>query len=243
MGAGNDGASAEGARGLHLAVGYQQAHPRGAGVGSPRPQGRQEVESMRRWRFGADHNHELYSTYVHMIYRCYVPTYSEWGNYGARGIRVCPEWMPDEEGSGQGWQNFLRDMGPRPKGHFRKKRGRRKPRWTLERKDNDGDYSRENCIWSTTSAQQRNRRHWRWGEGLRVIRGAKDLRPSPFSGRFFSSALQVKWWDGAHWVFTVLCNPHLSKLRQSRIVELTGMSFPASFCRQCGDGEGERSVL
>jgi hypothetical protein len=186
----------------------------------------------------------LYNVYTMMIHRCYAPSNPNYPNYGLRGIRVCPEWMPDDEGSGRGFWQFVKDMGPRPDGHFRKRHGRRKPRWTLERKDNDGDYSPHNCIWSTTSAQQRNRRNWRWGEGLKIISGAKDVRPSPFArNRFTASSFQVKWWDGAHWVFTVLCNSHLSKLRQYRIVELTGVSFPAAYCRMCRDGEGDESTV
>jgi hypothetical protein len=77
-----------------------------------------------------------YSSWVNMIRRCtHVddPRYPEWGG---RGITVCERWLE--------YPNFLADMGERP------------PGMTLERKDNDGPYCRENCIWATPHQQQMN---------------------------------------------------------------------------------------
>lgn len=52
---------------------------------------------------------------------------------------MCDRWLNN-------YYNFLEDMGRRPSNK------------TLDRRDNDGDYTPENCKWSTWSEQQRNKR-------------------------------------------------------------------------------------
>lgn len=55
-------------------------------------------------------------------------------NYALRGISVDESWAVVGR---EGYDNFLRDMGQRPsKAH------------TIERKDVDGNYCKENCIWT-----------------------------------------------------------------------------------------------
>jgi len=74
-----------------------------------------------------------------MMQRCYNPKYTQWLDYGGRGIKVCRRWHR--------YENFLADMGKRPKNK------------TLDRfPDNDRGYRLGNCRWATRKQQQRNRR-------------------------------------------------------------------------------------
>lgn len=98
--------------------------------------------------------------------RCSLPSQASFKNYGGRGICVDSRWHGAE-----GFQNFLRDMGPPPEGG------------TLELVNNDGPYSPENCRWATREEQARNKRNNRMitanGQTLAMAQWAKLLGCSP----------------------------------------------------------------
>lgn len=86
----------------------------------------------------------LYYIHKHMINRCTNSNYSNYKDYGGRGISVCDEWLDKEKGFEafmvwslkNGYDNSL----------------------TLDRIDVNGNYVPDNCRWTDTKTQARNQR-------------------------------------------------------------------------------------
>ena len=81
---------------------------------------------------------KTYNAWKVMRQRCRDANATGHERYVDRGICVCERWHD--------YSNFLADMGPRP---F--------PGASIDRVNNDGPYSPENCRWSTPSQQARNK--------------------------------------------------------------------------------------
>lgn len=98
------------------------------------------------WR-GGKTSHPLYWVYNEMLGRCLRPAHPRFASYGGRGITVCERWRAD-------FWAFVADMGPRPEGVGPTGRAI----YSLDRTDNAGHYTPDNCRWATYSEQSRNRR-------------------------------------------------------------------------------------
>lgn len=91
--------------------------------------------------------------------RCGNKKSVRYSDYGGRGIRVCKRW--------QMFAHFLSDMGERPVG------------MSVDRIDNNGDYTPSNCRWADRYQQANNARsnkHIIWcGEALTEAQWSRRL--------------------------------------------------------------------
>lgn len=115
-------------------------------------------------------NHRLYHTWCSMLKRCDNPSHPHYKDYGGRGIGVCSRWY--------NLGNFICDMD-----------GAYKQGLSLDRADNDKEYSPTNCGWATRKEQGRNKRSNRTitigGETMPFVewRERFDISKSTIQGR------------------------------------------------------------
>ena len=96
---------------------------------------------------GTNRKHNLTYTRLYEIWRniknrTLNPKNKHYNGYGGRGITICEEWKNDF----MSFYNWAMTNG------YEENKG-----LSIDRIDNDGGYSLENCRWSTRTIQQRNR--------------------------------------------------------------------------------------
>ena len=89
---------------------------------------------------------KLYQVWCSMRARCYRPSHSDYYLYGARGIKICEEWLVDYMNF-YNWaisNGYKEDLPPKT--------------LSLDRINVDGNYEPHNCRWVTLKKQANNTR-------------------------------------------------------------------------------------
>lgn len=84
----------------------------------------------------------VYKAWLNMKARCNNSNNPQYHSYGGRGVSVCKRWHD--------FKNFFEDMGAPPKGT------------SIDRINNNKNYTPKNCRWADVSTQNNNRRDNKW---------------------------------------------------------------------------------
>lgn len=110
---------------------------------------KEQLGAMRR-KHGYCKKERLYGVWLNMRERCYNPNSNRYKNYGDRGITICKEWKDDYVNFrnwclNNGYAENIRDSG--------------RNNLTIDRIDNDGNYSPDNCRWVTNKENCLNKQN------------------------------------------------------------------------------------
>ena len=121
---------------------------------------KKEQAAKRKFTHGKSKTVE-HNTWLQIKHRCRNKNNKRWMDYGGRGINVCERWL-------NSFEDFYADMGDKPS-----------PEYSIDRIDNNKDYSPDNCRWATPLQQTNNQRIHKTNKtgigGVSKYRGKKWL--------------------------------------------------------------------
>lgn len=88
----------------------------------------------------------FYHIWCAMKQRCLYPKHNRYKNYGGRGIKICEEWLD--------FKNFAKDMYDT---YLAYQKFYKTKKISIDRINTNGNYTKENCRWSTLWQQNLNR--------------------------------------------------------------------------------------
>lgn len=153
-----------------------------------------------------DTKSQLYNVWVNMRARCYNKNNNRYSTYGAKGIKVCDEWLGEN-----GYQNFMK--WAYENGYSTEKTETGHIKYTLDRIDFYGNYEPSNCRWITIQEQQNNRKDNKYitynGETHTMAEWSRilnvpyyRLQSRMFKGMDFESAIKdCNYHDKRHTLF------------------------------------------
>lgn len=137
----------------------------------------------------------LYNIYTHMKGRCNNQNNKKYSCYGARGIKVCKEWLESYEKFAawaklNGYSDGL----------------------TIERIDVNGDYSPQNCKWISMKDQCHNKQNT-----IRIDDNGELLSVKDFSNKYSIPEKTVFWRISHNWNIDRLKQPVRGKCHEDQI--------------------------